>query len=183
MGPVFAQLRLRQADYLSCDFNACSDFFGARSSPKSGAPRAARSLSGGMCCKSPLCCWRGRHGDFDPRLFPPPVEGDAALTPCDGGYATPTSTQGAATGGAGQTSLASRRRFCAVAVSSTSSRAPLKPRHRSRSSLYCWRASVLARTRTWSRTSSSMSRETFRAFAVVHRGLRSHLLQSYMLAR
>jgi hypothetical protein len=37
--------------------------------------------------------------------------------------------------------------------------------------------------RTWSRTSSSMSRETLRAFAVVHRGLSSHLLQSYMLAR
>src|SRR5262249_26491644 len=31
----------------------------------------------------------------------------------------------------------------------------------------CWKASVLARARTWSRTSSSMSRETFRAFAVV----------------
>src|SRR5262249_17882885 len=44
-------------------------------------------------------------------------------------------TQGAAIGGARHTSLASRRRFRAVAVSSTSSRAPLKPRNRSRSSL------------------------------------------------
>lgn len=38
-------------------------------------------------------------------------------------------------GGAPQSSLASRLRFCAVAVSSTSSRTPFRPRSRSRSSL------------------------------------------------
>jgi hypothetical protein len=38
-------------------------------------------------------------------------------------------TQGAATGGARQTSLAARRRFWAVAVSSASSLTPLNPRN------------------------------------------------------
>ena len=76
--------------------------------------------------------------------------------------------------------LTSRLRFCAVAVSRTSSLAPLKPRSRSRSSLKmrficanrisiflrsrrdCWKASVLASARTRSRTSSSISRVTLR---------------------
>ena len=84
-------------------------------------------------------------------------------------------------GGPRQMNLASLLRFCAVAVSNTSSLAPLKPRGRRRSSLrmrfICanltstflrsrhesWKASVLARARTCSRTSSSMSRETLRA--------------------
>jgi len=66
-------------------------------------------------------------------------------------------------GGARQRSLASRLRFCAVAVSNTSSLTPFKPRSRSRSSLRirfiwanristflrsrrdCWKASVLGK--------------------------------------
>ena len=52
-----------------------------------------------------------------------------------------------------------------------------------RSRCDCWKASVLARDRTCSRMSSSISRETLRAGAVVHRGLSPHLAQSYMLAR
>ena len=47
----------------------------------------------------------------------------------------------------------------------------------------CWNASVLARARTRSRTSSSMSRVTLRLVLVVHRALRSHLEQSDLLAR
>jgi hypothetical protein len=138
----------------------------------------------------PHFCWRGRDWDFWSSASSP-IEGVAVLDTLRA-YAT----QGGAMGGARQTSLAARRRFCAVAVSSTSSLTPLNPRKQSRSSLRmrfmcanlistflrsrrdCWKASVLARARTWSRTSSSMSRETLRAFAVVHRDLNSHLLQS-----
>ena len=100
-----------------------------------------------------------------------------------------------------QMSLASRLKFWAMAVNSTSSLAPLKPRRRSRSSLrmrfICanltstflrsrhdsWKASVLASARTRSRTSSSMSRETLRATAVVHLGLSLQIEQSVVLAR
>ena len=50
------------------------------------------------------------------------------------GFATYAAHAGAANGGGRARNLARRRRFCAVAVSSTSSLAPLKPRSRSRSS-------------------------------------------------
>jgi len=77
-----------------------------------------------------------------------------------------------ANGGVRQRNLTRRRRFCAVAVSSTSSLAPLKPRSRNRSSLRmrfmcancistflrsrrdCSKASVLASARATSRASS-----------------------------
>ena len=96
--------------------------------------------------------------------------------------------------------LTSRLRFCAVAVSSTSSLAPLKPRSRSRSSLRmrficanrisiflrsrrdCWKASVLASVRTRSRTSSLTSRVTLRTIAVVHLGFSEQIEQSFLLA-
>lgn len=54
-------------------------------------------------------------------------------------------THSAATGGPLHMSLASRLRFCAVAVSSTSSLAPFKPRSRSRLSLRaCYGGQVAA---------------------------------------
>ena len=91
-------------------------------------------------------------------------------------------------------------RFCAVAVSSTSSLAPFKPRSRSRSSLRmrfmcanristflrsrrdCWNASVLANARTRSRTSSLRSRVILRTTAVVHFGFKTQIEQSFLLA-
>ena len=94
----------------------------------------------------------------------------------------------------------SRFRFCAVAVSSTWSLAPLKLRSRSRSSLRTrfrcanrisiflrsrwdrWKASVLANARTLSRTSSLRSRVTLRLAAVVHRGFKAQAKQSFLLA-
>ena len=103
-------------------------------------------------------------------------------------------------GGGRQRNLASRLRFCAIAVSKTSSLAPLKPRNRSRSSLrmrFIWanristflrsrrdsaKASVVANARTRSRISSSTSRVTLRTTAVVHFGLRAQLKQSFLLA-
>src|SRR6476659_2612265 len=103
-------------------------------------------------------------------------------------------------GGAREISLASRLRFCAVAVSSTSSLTPLKPRSRSRSSLRmrfiwanristflrsrrdCWKASVLASARTRSRTSSLRSRVILRTTAVVHLGFKAQPEQSFLLA-
>jgi hypothetical protein len=107
----------------------------------------------------------------------------------------------ASCGGERQRSLASRLRFCAVAVSNTSSVAPLKPRSRSRSSFkmrfICanrtsstflrsrrdrWKASVLASARTWSRTSSLTSRVTLRATDVVHLGFNAQIEQSFLLA-
>ena len=107
-------------------------------------------------------------------LEPPANPGRFTLTaPPD---ATPTLQ--AANGGARPRSLTSRLRFCAVAVSSTSSLAPLRPRSRSRSSPRmrfiwanristflrsrrdCWKASVFANARTLSRTSSLRSRVT-----------------------
>src|SRR4030095_1062873 len=93
-----------------------------------------------------------------------------------------------APGGGRSTYLASFLKFWAVATSKTSSRAPLKPLSRSRSSFRmrfmcansistclrsrrdCWKASVLARARTRSRTASSMSRVTLRTGPVVHWG-------------
>ena len=104
-------------------------------------------------------------------------------------------------GGARQSSLTSRRRFWAVAVSRTSSLTPLKPRNRSRSSLRmrficanristflrsrrdCSKACVLASARTRSRTSSSRSRVTLRTAAVVHFGFNEQAEQSFLLAR
>src|SRR5215210_9525774 len=114
-----------------------------------------------------------------------------------GYYARQVATQG---DGARQRNLASRLRFCAVAVSSTSSLAPLKPRSRSRSSLRmrficanristflrslldCWKASVLANARTRSRISSLRSRVTLRTIAVVHFGFSEQIEQSFLLA-
>ena len=46
----------------------------------------------------------------------------------------------------------------------------------------CWKASVLASARTWSRTSSSISRVTLRAGAVVHFGFSLQVEQSFLLA-
>ncbi len=95
-------------------------------------------------------------------------------------------------GGTRQRSLASLLRFCAVAVGRTSSLTPLKPRSRNRSSLRtrfmcanristflrsrrdCSKASVLAKARTRSRTSSSRSRVILRTVAVVHCGFSEH---------
>jgi len=103
-------------------------------------------------------------------------------------------------GGARQRSLASRLRFCAVAVSRTSSLTPLKPRNRNRSSLRmrfmcanristflrsrrdCSKASVLAKARTRSRTSSLRSRVILRTVEVVHFGFREQREQSFLLA-
>jgi hypothetical protein len=83
----------------------------------------------------------------------------------------------------------------------TSSRAPLKPLSRSRSSFRmrfmwansistflrsrrdCWKASVLASARTRSRTSSSMSRVTLRTGPIVHWGLSGQAEQSLLRAR
>jgi len=99
-----------------------------------------------------------------------------------------------------QSSFASRLKFCAVAVSNTSSLTPFKPRSRSRSSLRmrfiwanristflrsrcdCWKASVLASARTRSRTSSSRSRVILRAIAVVHFGFNEQREQSLLVA-
>lgn len=85
-------------------------------------------------------------------------------------------------------------------VSKTSSLMPLKPRSRNRSSLRilfmwanristflrsrcdCWKASVLAKARTWSRSSSLRSRVTLRATAVVHLGFSKQREQSFLLA-
>ena len=46
----------------------------------------------------------------------------------------------------------------------------------------CWKASVLARARTRSRTSSSISRLTLRTMAVVHFGFSEQVEQSFLLA-
>ena len=93
-------------------------------------------------------------------------------------HSTLTSHTRRCVGGPQQMNLESLLRFRAVAVSNTSSLAPLKPRSRRRSSLRmrfictnltstflrsrheCWKAWVLARVRTCSCPSSSMSRET-----------------------
>jgi hypothetical protein len=53
----------------------------------------------------------------------------------------------------------------------------LRSRHES------WKASVLARARTRSRTSSSISRETLRAGADVHLAFSLQMPQSFALAR
>src|SRR5438477_5953900 len=118
-----------------------------------------------------------------------------------GGFHVAVQQATARGGGALQSSLASRLRFCAVAVSSTSSLTPLKPRSRSRSSLSirfiwanristflrsrrdCWKAAVLASARTRSRTSSLRSRVILRATAVVHFGFSKQTEQSFLLAR
>ena len=46
----------------------------------------------------------------------------------------------------------------------------------------CWKASVLARARTRSRTSSLASRVTFRIAAVVHFGYNEQAEQSFLFA-
>ena len=147
-----------------------------------------------MCCKTRLFL----SPTFDFELRRGFVHRLCGSTLRHGAYAGQTP---APVGGAQWMILASRRRFCAVAVSNTSSRTPLKPRNRRRSSLRmrfmwanlistflrsrcdCLKASVFARARTRSRISSSMSRETLRAFAVVHCGLSLHLAPSYVRAR
>ena len=144
----------------------------------------------GSVCRRPGLC-RLSHREPSPQR-----PGTKRSTPLDG-YAAHSPVRG----GPPQMNLASLLRFCAVAVSNTSSLAPLKPRSRRRSSLrmrfICanltstflrsrhesWKASVLARARTCSRTSSSMSRETLRAGAVVHLGLSLQIEQSFVLAR
>ena len=68
---------------------------------------------------SPLCAIEGAAASA--------ISADALST----GYAGQAAT---ATGGGRQRNLARRLRFCAVAVSRTSSLAPLRPRRRSRSS-------------------------------------------------
>src|SRR5215468_161372 len=106
-----------------------------------------------------------------------------------------------APGGGRATYLASFLKFWAVATSKTSSRAPLKPLSRSRSSFKmrfmcannistflrsrrdCWKASVLARARTRSRTASSTSRVTLRTGPVVHWGFSGQAEQSLLGAR
>jgi hypothetical protein len=67
------------------------------------------------------------------RLFRPSIEGLQYQGPAAFGYAYAKPATGA--GGGRNSSLASRRRFCTVAVSSTSSLTPLRPRSRRRSSL------------------------------------------------
>lgn len=92
-----------------------------------------------MCCKTRLL---GRdHSDliFERPFCSTPLSRAAAST-----YAhqllTPPDVYAAhavvARGGDRQSSFASRLKFCAVAVSSTSSFAPVSPRRRSRSSLW-----------------------------------------------
>ena len=61
---------------------------------------------------------------FDRRFVPRPFEGAVASLAARDATLTPRK-QRAAVGGARQSSLASRLRFCAIAVSSTSSLAPL----------------------------------------------------------
>src|SRR5438477_64786 len=126
----------------------------------------------------------------------PSSEGDYQTT-----HARAYEAHAAIDGGGRQRNLASRLRFCPIAVSKTSSLAPLKPRNRSRSSLRmrfiwanristflrsrrdCWKAAVLASARTRSRTSSLRSRVILRATAVVHFGFSKQTEQSFLLAR
>jgi hypothetical protein len=114
-----------------------------------------------------------------------PVEG-ASVSPHRHQHTGQAATDG---GGARQRNLTSRLRFCAVAVSRTSSLAPLKPRSRSRSSLrmrfICanristflrslpdfWKASVLANARTRSRKLVEVAGD------LVHDGRRALRLQ------
>src|SRR4029077_20176469 len=152
-------------------------------------------LLGGLCCKTRMDLPTGCRLYFCRTLF----------RYADERVAVPTQRHklvwtGRRHGGGRQRNLTSRLRFCAVAVSRTSSLAPVKPRSRSRSSLKirficanrisiflrsrcdCWKASVLASARTRSRTSSLRSRVILRAIAVVHFGFNEQREQSLLLA-
>ena len=103
---------------------------GGQSGHASRTPRCP--LSGGLCCESRLAFGLSRRFEFWSGICALHWEHLTVYLLLRPHYAS----QGtAAVGGGWQRSLTRRRRFCAVAVSSTSSLTPLKPRSRSRSSL------------------------------------------------
>jgi hypothetical protein len=125
-----------------------------------------------MCCKTRLLLVVGLDGRF--LAVPLSSTPDEGVTACivPKLEATHSEATAAIGGGARQTSLASRIRFCAVAVSSTSSLPPLKPRSRSRSSFrmrFICKPHLESCVRTWSRKFSVWT-QTGRARSTPGRG-------------
>jgi hypothetical protein len=158
------------------------------------------SACGEIALQNSMVLWMKAGREFLAGLRPALPFAECELASAAPARCSAYTQQAAAKGGAWRRSLTSLFRFCAVAVSSTSSLAPLKPRSRSRSSLRmrfiyanristflrfwrgCWKASVSANARTLSRTSSLRSRVTLRTAAVVHRGFSEQAEQSFLLA-